>query len=170
MKKKTPRPAKFWPTLGFAALAGSRATSAPAFLSQYLSHQALSPALAKSPLRFFARPGVTIALELLVAGEIVGDKMPSAPDRTVPQQLATRTASGALVGATLYKAKGGNALVGALVGGLGTVAATYATWWLRTQASQQFNLDSGLVGAGEDALVLAAGTALAKAQGPTTAQ
>ena len=170
MKNKTFRPAKFWPTLGFAALAGSRATSAPAFLSQYLSHQALSPALARSPLRFFAKPGVTIALELLVAGELVGDKLPSSPDRTVPQQLAARTASGALVGATLYKAKGGNALVGALVGGLGTVAATYATWWLRTQATKKFNVDSGLVGAGEDALVLAAGTALAKGQGRTTAQ
>jgi uncharacterized membrane protein len=168
MKKKSFRPAKFWPTLGFAALAGSRATSAPAFLSQYLSHQALSPALAKSPLRFFAKPGVTTVLELLVAGEIVGDKMPSAPDRTVPQQLLVRTASGALVGATLYKAKGGKALAGALIGGLGTVAATYATWWLRTQASKQFKLDSSLVGAGEDALVLAAGTALAKGQGSTT--
>lgn len=169
MKNKTFRPARFWPTLGFAALAGSRATSAPAFLSQYLSHQALSPALAKSPLRFLAQPGVTTALELLVAGELVGDKLPSAPDRIVPQQLTTRAASGALVGATLYKAKGGSALVGALVGGLGTVAATYATWWLRTQASKKLHLDSGLVGAGEDALVLAAGTALAKGQGPTTA-
>jgi len=162
MPTTTSRSAKFWPTLGFAALAGSRATSAPAFLSQYLSHQALSPALAKSPLRFLAKPGVTTALELLVAGEIVGDKMPSAPDRTVPQQLATRAASGALVGATLYKARGGSAWVGALVGSLGTVAATYATWWLRTQASEKFNLDSGLVGAGEDALVLAGGTALSK--------
>lgn len=162
MKNTTTRSAKFWPALGFAALAGSRATSAPAFLSQYLSGQALSPALAKSPLRFLAKPGVATALELLVAGEIVGDKLPSSPDRTVPQQLATRAASGALVGATLYKAKGGNALVGALVGGLGTVAATYATYWLRKQATEKLHIDSALTGAGEDALVLAAGTALIK--------
>ena len=163
MTTTTSRSAKFWPTLGFAALAGSRATSAPVFLGQYLSHQAMSPALAKSPLRFLAKSGVTTGLELLMAGELVGDKLPSSPNRIVLPQIAARATSGALVGATLYKAKGGNAWVGALVGSLGTVAATYATFWLRKQATEKLHIDSGLTGAGEDALVLAGGLALSKA-------
>ncbi|RZK34277.1 MAG: DUF4126 domain-containing protein [Hymenobacter sp.] len=159
-----PRGAAFWPALGFAALAGSRATSGPAFLSQYLSQQALSPGLAGSPLRFLAKPGVATALKFLVAGEFVGDKLPSSPNRTVPQQLVVRAASGALVGATVYKAKGGSAVGGALVGVLGTVAATYLTFYLRKTISEKTHTNTSLIGAGEDALVLGLGAALAKSQ------
>jgi uncharacterized membrane protein len=159
-----PRGAKFWPALGFAALTGSRATSGPLFISQVLSHQALSPSLAKSPLRLLAKPGFAKALKFLIAGEIVGDKLPNTPNRIVPQQLSTRAASGALVGATWYKAKGGSALLGALVGTLGTVAATYATYYLRKGLSDKTHTPTSFLGAGEDALVLAGGAALAKSQ------
>ncbi|MVN76089.1 hypothetical protein GO988_07110 [Hymenobacter sp. HMF4947] len=159
-----PRGAKFWPALGFAALSGSRATSAPAFLSQYLSSQALAPGLAQSPLRFLAKPGVATALKFLVAGELVGDKLPNTPNRIVPQQLSARAASGALVGATVYKTKGGSALSGALVGALGAVAATYITYYLRKTLSEKTNTNTSLIGAGEDALVLGLGAALAKSQ------
>ncbi|RZL06150.1 MAG: DUF4126 domain-containing protein, partial [Hymenobacter sp.] len=145
-----------------AALTGSRATSGPAFLSQYLAGQALAPGLASSPLRFLAKPGVAKALKFLVAGELVGDKLPSAPNRIVPQQLGTRAASGALVGAAFYKAKGGSAVGGALIGALGTVAATYLTYYLRKGISDKTGTPTALVGAGEDALVLAGGSALAK--------
>ncbi|RZK32467.1 MAG: DUF4126 domain-containing protein [Hymenobacter sp.] len=157
-----PRGAKFWPTLGLAALTGSRATVGPAFLSQYLSTQALTPGLAGSPLRFLAKPGVAKTLKFLIAGELVGDKLPKTPNRIVPQQLGTRAASGALVGATLYKAKGGSAVGGALIGVLGTVAATYLTYYLRKGISDKTGTPTALVGAGEDALVLAGGSALAK--------
>lgn len=159
-----PRGAAFWPALGFAALAGSRATSAPAFLSQYLSQQAVAPSLAGSPLRFLAKPGAATALKFLIAGEFVGDKLPSSPNRIVPQQLSVRAASGALVGATVYKTKGGSALSGALVGALGAVAATYITFYLRKTISEKTHTNTSLVGAGEDALVLALGSALTKSQ------
>jgi uncharacterized membrane protein len=151
-----PRGAKFWPALGFAALAGSRATSGPAFLSQYLSQQALAPGMAK--------PGVSTALKFLIAGEFVGDKLPNTEARIVPQQLGTRAASGALVGATVYKTKGGSVLAGALVGALGAVAATYLTYYLRKGISEKANINTSLIGAGEDALVLGLGAALAKSQ------
>ncbi len=159
-----PRGAKFWPALGFAALAGSRATSGPAFLSQYLSQQALAPALAGSPLRFLAKPGVATALKFLIAGELVGDKLPNTPNRIVPQQLGVRAASGALIGATVYKTKGGSLAGGALVGALGAVAATYLTFYLRKTISEKTNTNTSLIGAGEDALVLGLGAALAKSQ------
>lgn len=159
-----PRAAKFWPALGFAALSGSRATSGPAFLSQYLAHQAWAPGLAKSPLRFLAMPAVATTLKVLLAGECVGDKMPSAGNRIIPQQLGARTVSGALVGATWYKAQGGSAFKGAVVGGLVTAASTFITFYLRTGISEKTGIASALVGAGEDALVLASGTALVKSQ------
>ena len=159
-----PRAARFWPALGFAALTGSRATVGPAFVSQYLAGQALTPGFAKSRLRFLAKPGVAKTLKFLVAGELVGDKLPNMANRIVPQQLSTRVASGALVGATWYKAKGGSALSGALVGALGSAAATYLTYFLRKGISDKTGTASSLVGVGEDALVLAGGTVLVKSQ------
>jgi uncharacterized membrane protein len=158
------RSAKFWPTLGFAALAGSRAVSAPAFISHYLSGQAIAPSLASSSLRFLAKPGVAKALKFLAAGEVVGDKLPNMANRIVPQQLSTRAASGALVGAAWYKSKGGSALGGALVGSLGAVAATFLTYYLRKGISEKTHTSTSLVGVGEDALVLASGSALLKSQ------
>ena len=158
------RSAKFWPALGFAALAGSRAVSAPAFLSHYLAGRALTPSLAGSSLRFLAKPGVAKALKFLAAAEVVGDKLPTTPARIVPQQLSTRAASGALVGAAWYRAKGGSALGGALVGGLGAVAATFLTYYLRKDISEKTNTPTALVGAGEDAMVLSGGAALLQSQ------
>ena len=49
------RPAKFWPVVGFATLAGMRSMSAPAFLSHYLSRQPHA-GLAGSRLRFLQKP------------------------------------------------------------------------------------------------------------------
>lgn len=156
------RPAKFWPALGYAALAGSRATFAPAFVSRYLSRQLFNPRLIGSPFRYLAKPGVTVGLELLTLAEIVGDKLPSTPNRTVPQQLSSRAAAGALAGAALYKAKGGSPWLGALVGGLGTVVSTYATYWLRKQATDALHGNAVLSGIGEDALAIAGGLALSR--------
>ncbi|WP_151086798.1 DUF4126 family protein [Hymenobacter baengnokdamensis] len=166
MKSKSPTPtaaprsAKFWPALGFAAITGSRATSGPTFLADYLSRRALAPGLAGSPLRLLAKPGVASVLKLLTAGELVGDKLPATENRIVPQQLSVRAASGALVGATWYKAQGGSALKGALVGSLGAVAATFLTFYLRKGLSEKTGIATSTIGAGEDALVLAGGVAL----------
>ena len=151
---------KFWPALGLAAITGARATSGPAFVSRYLAARPVPKALAASPLRFMAKPGVATTLGMLLSGEALGDKLPNTANRIVPQQLGMRSMTGALAGATWYKAQGGSALTGALVGTLGALAATFATYWLRKAATDESGLPSAVTGAGEDALVLAAGRAL----------
>lgn len=164
---KLPKPAntsRFWPALGLATLAGMRATSAPTFLSHYLSGQARLKGLAKWPLRFLQKPAVASTLKGLMALELVADKAPNGGDRTEPQQLAVRAASGALSAATLYRARGGRALSGALVGGLGAVAATFASFWLRKTISERTHTNTSIVGVGEDALVIASGVAWVRAQ------
>ncbi|AMJ64271.1 DUF4126 family protein [Hymenobacter sp. PAMC 26628] len=162
-----PKPAptaRFWPVLGLAALSGMRTTSGPTFLSHYLSRQARPKGLAKSPLRFLQNATVASTLKGLLGLEFVGDKSPKTGNRTEPQQLGARAASGALVGATLYKARGGNALSGALVGSLGAVASTFLTFWLRKTISERTHTHTSLVGLGEDALVVAGGSAWVAAQ------
>ncbi|WP_201985614.1 DUF4126 family protein [Hymenobacter rubidus] len=159
------RPAKFWPVMGFATLAGMRSVSAPAFLSHYLSRQPHS-GLAKSPLRLLQKPIAAKLLKVLAAGEMVMDKLPGTPNRTAPPVLLGRLLSGALVGAAWYKSRHGSALGGGVLGGLAAVAATFASYALRTGISRQANVPIALVGVGEDALVVGSGAALLRMQKP----
>ena len=163
--KKTHRPAKFWPTMGFATLAGMRSMSAPAFLSHYFSRQPHA-GLAGSKLRFLQKPVTASVLKLLAAGEMVADKLPNTPDRIAPPVLLGRLLSGALVGAAWYKSHHGSALSGGVLGGLAAVAATFVSYALRVGISEQAGVPVALVGAGEDALVLAGGAALLHGQQP----
>jgi uncharacterized membrane protein len=154
--------AKFWPTLGFATLAGMRSMSAPALLSHHLSSKP-SWFLLNSPLRVLQKPLVARGLKLVAATEMVADKMPGMPNRTDPPVLLGRLLSGALVGATWYKSREGSALAGGLVGGLGAVAATFLSYALRMNISEKAKANVAAVGVGEDALVLSSGAALLKA-------
>lgn len=162
------RPAKFWPVMGFATLAGMRSMSAPAFLSHYLSQQPHS-GLAGSRLRFLQKPFTVGLLKVLAAGEMVGDKLPTAPNRTDPQVLLGRLLSGVLVGAAWYRSRHGSAISGGLLGGVAAVAATFVSYALRTGISKQSGVPVALVGVGEDAAVLAGGAALLRAQKPAPA-
>lgn len=159
------RPAKFWPVMGFATLAGMRSMSAPAFLSHYLSKQPHS-GLAGSRLRFLQKPVTAKLLKAMAAGEIVMDKLPSTPDRTAPPILLGRLLSGALVGAAWYRSRQGSAIGGGVLGGLAAVAATFVSYALRTGISKQSGVPVALVGVGEDVAVLAGGAALLRAQKP----
>ena len=163
--KHTHRPAKFWPVVGFATLAGMRSMSAPAFLSHYFSRQPHA-GLAGSTLRFMQKPITATALKLMAAGEMAMDKLPTTPDRIAPPVLLGRLLSGALVGAAWYKSRHGNALSGGLLGGLAAVAATFVSYALRMGISEQAGVPVALVGVAEDALVLAGGAALLHGQQP----
>ena len=163
--KKAHRPARFWPVVGFATLAGMRSMSAPAFLSHYLSRQPHA-GLDGSRLRFLQKPATATVLKVLAAGEIVADKLPTTPDRIAPPVLLGRLLSGALVGAAWYRARHGSTLSGGVLGGLTAVAATFVSYALRTGISEKSGVSVALVGVGEDALVLAGGAALLSGQRP----
>ena len=163
--KHTHRPAKFWPVMGFATLAGMRSMSAPAFLSHYLSRQPHA-GLDGSTLRFMQKPITATALKVMAAGEMVMDKLPTTPDRIAPPVLLGRLLSGALVGAAWYKSRHGSALSGGLLGGLVAVASTFVSYALRTCISKQTDTPVALVGVGEDALVAAGGAALLRGVQP----
>jgi uncharacterized membrane protein len=157
-----PRPAKFWPTIGFATLAGMRSMSAPALLSHHLSHKP-SWLLVNSPLRVLQKPLIAAGLKLAAAGEVMADKLPTTPDRIAPPVLLGRLLSGALVGAVWYKSHDGSAVTGGLVGGVGAVVATFISFALRKGISAQTHTPIAAVGVGEDVLVLGSGIALLKA-------
>jgi len=151
----------FWQTVGLGAVAGFRSMAAPALLSANLVK--FHPrGLAGSPLRYLQKPLVARGLQLLAGGELVGDKLPQAPNRIAPPVLLGRLLSGALVGAALYKANHDKALNGALLGSAVAGVATFGSFWLRQKATKSSGLSSALVGGLEDVVVFTSGLALSK--------
>jgi uncharacterized membrane protein len=90
------------------------------------------------------------------AGELVGDKMKTAPDRTVFLGLLARVASAGIAGAAL--APSGRESAGAAVAVATAVPLAYLTLAARKRAMASIGQTrSGLI---EDALIVAAGAAI----------
>lgn len=159
MKLKIEKP--FWQVLGVGVLAGMRSASAPAITSHILSHHH-SKILAKSPLGFMQSNSVANGLKMMALFEFIGDKLPSTPNRIKPAVLTARCLSGALAGAGILKASGGNAVVGALLGGSAAFASTFGSFFLRKSAVKSSGIVDPIIGAIEDALVIGAGISLAQ--------
>jgi uncharacterized membrane protein len=90
------------------------------------------------------------------AGELAGDKMKTAPDRTVALGLLARIMSAGIAGAAL--APRGEEKAGALVAVATAVPLAYATLGVRKSAMRRIGqTPSGLI---EDALMVAGGIAV----------
>lgn len=89
-------------------------------------------------------------------GELLGDKMKSAPDRTVALGLLARVSSAGIAGAAL--APRGRERTGALLAVAAAVPLAYLTLAGRRRAMERIGqTSSGVI---EDALIVAAGTAI----------
>jgi uncharacterized membrane protein len=144
-------------TLGLGAVAGIRSMSAPALLSRAASRGGV-PGIEDTPFAFLASPRATRILTLLAVGEAVGDKFPGAPDRISAPGLAGRMVSGAVVGAALFAAAQRRGVVGATLGLLSAVAASYPSYYLRVKTEERLGAPNWALGLVEDAL--AEGTGL----------
>ncbi len=149
----------FWQVLGLGILAGMRTTSAPVIASQILSKHP-SKHLAASPLRFMQSPNVALGMKVLALGEAVGDKFPKTPNRIAVGGVIGRCLAGSLAGASIYKATGNNALVGALLGSAVALGSTFGSYYLRRFVVGKTAIFDPYIGAIEDVLVAAAGTGL----------
>jgi uncharacterized membrane protein len=99
-------------------------------------------------------------MKLLALGEAVGDKLPKTPNRIAAGGLVGRCLAGSLAGASIYKARGNNALVGALLGSAVALGSTFGSYYLRRFVVSKTDIFDPYIGAMEDALVAAAGTVL----------
>ena len=147
----------------------------PSFLiGAVASARSMTPMAALSAARLAGRrtPGQLVLLDhpvvkagalVMGAGELLGDKMKTAPDRTVFLGLLARVMSAGIAGAAL--APQGRERAGAAVAVTAVVPLAYATLAVRKLAMSRIGQTrSGLI---EDALVVAAGIAVvALAMGP----
>ena len=102
-------------------IAGLRALMAPTIVAWGAGLGWFS--LAGTSLNFMSSPITRYILSFLAFGELVNDKLPKTPSRTVPPQFITRVVTGAFSGAVLGAAR--NSLLGGLVAGaIGAVVGT----------------------------------------------
>ena len=98
-----------------------------------------------------AHPLVAAGALALAVGEIAGDKMKTAPDRIVPVGLTARFITSAIAGAALAPRR--QRWLGAVVGGVTAVVASYPGWRARMASMQRYGqTPTGFV---EDAAVIA---------------
>jgi len=147
--------------LGMGTVAGMRAVVAPALLSHFLVK---SPAgeLNFSRLHYLQLPKVALGLKLAAGAELVGDKLPNTPDRTIAPQLSFRVLSGAVVGATLALANKQSTITGALIGGAAAAAASFLFYFLRKELVNTTGLPDASIAVLEDTLAVAGGYFIAK--------
>jgi uncharacterized membrane protein len=157
MKLKISKP--FWQVVGLGVLAGMRSTVAPAVASHILSHRS-SGHLAKSPLDFMQSATAANVMKVFVVGEIIGDKLPSTPNRIKSAGVIARCLSASLAGASIYKANGDGALEGAVLGSIVALGSTFGSYFLRRDIVSKFNVFDPIAGTVEDALAIGAGIGL----------
>ncbi len=146
-------------TAGLAALTGARSMIGPALLSRRL-RQHPSRRLGRSRLAFMQSSRTAKVLALLAAGELVGDKLPSAPDRVSPSALVGRGLSGALIGAALFTRQRQPRRTGVVLGAVSAVVSTYVTFHLRKRLGQTTGFPDPVWAVLEDGLAIAAGRRL----------
>ncbi len=130
--------------------AGSRSMTPLAVVSE-AAHSGHLPKDNGAP-SWLGHPLVAAGSKALAAGELWGDKLPSAPDRIVLAGLLARLVTGGLAGAALAPKR--QRYLGAALGAGGAIAASYLTFNLRMRALRRFGqTPSGLV---EDALTVGA--------------
>lgn len=144
-----------------------RSLLSSALIGAVASARAMTPMATLATARLAQRrtPGQLVLLDrplfkfgalAMGAGELLGDKMKSAPDRTVLAGLLARVASAGIAGAAL--APRGREPAGAAVAVAAAVPLAYLTLAGRKQAMAHIGQTrSGLI---EDALVVAAGAAV----------
>ncbi len=122
---------------GVSAIAGSRATLAPALL--------------------FPENKV---LTLMAAGEAYVDKLPGIGDRIETAGLIGRSISGAVTGAIVSKRRHRNMWLGALVGAAAAYASAYVTYYVRKKFGKVTGTHDAIAGLVEDVAMICLGSVL----------
>ena len=146
-------------TVALAAISGVRSMAAPALLSRAVGRGDFS-GLRATPFAALGDDRVSTALQVLMAGEMAGDKTPLVPSRTSAGPLFGRALSGALVGSALFVSGKRPGLPGALLGAASALGGVYAADRLRSATTQGLELPDPLLGLLEDGLILLGGSRL----------
>jgi uncharacterized membrane protein len=140
-------------------MAGSRTLLAPAAVSWAASQGWLK--IRDERLEVLSRPTTSRVLAGLALGELVGDKLPMTPSRTMSGPFVARIVSGALCGYIVGAARD-EAAKGLIAGAVGAVAGTLGLRAARGMLANAFGRDwtAAII---EDAVVVFGAVSIAQA-------
>jgi uncharacterized membrane protein len=146
---------------GIGAVSGLRTMSGPALVSEAAREHRID--LSHTPLQWLGSRHTSTVAAVLAAGELIADKLPSTPSRTIPPSLMVRTISGAVCGYAVCGKSGSKSdkWLAAALGAAGALAASYAGLEYR----KRVKLPKFIAALAEDAFTFAAGAAVIRAIG-----
>jgi uncharacterized membrane protein len=147
-----------WQTLGLGAIAGVRASAAPA-IARHMN-TGLYPALSFPGMMFFRSPVTTIATQLFLANEQENAKANPSNDNLDLSDLAANIASGAFVGAVIFQKNRQSILKGMVIGAAAALATSVASFYLRKHADKLPPATKHLTGAFGDAFAYSSGASM----------
>ena len=147
----------FWGALALGLVTGMRSTLAPAMTSRALA-ACDDIADADEPARTLASHRTQQVLLPMAAAELLGDKMPFAPDRTIVPSMVFRALSGGVTAAALASMRREPLLLPALIGATAALVSSKIGLGLRKPYQPQPLLNAAL-GLAEDGLALTIGNA-----------
>jgi uncharacterized membrane protein len=95
-------------------------------------------------LAFLGYAATPFILTVMAVGELINDKLPKTPSRTVPPAFITRVIMGGFCGAVvgaILGASGNMWIVGCVVGAVGSVVGTFGGARVRALLAQTFGRD-----------------------------
>lgn len=119
-------------------VSGLRAMLAPAIVSWAARFGLLH--LEGTPLAFLGYAYTPYIFTVLALGELVNDKLPKTPSRTIPPQFIFRVISGAFVGAAVG-ASSNSLVLGLVAGAVGAVVGTLGGAAVRGKLAAAFGKD-----------------------------
>lgn len=146
-----------WGALALGLVTGMRSMLAPTMVSRALATRDDIDE-ADEPARTLASHRAQLFLMPMAAGELLGDKMPFAPDRTILPSMMFRALSGGVTAAALAGARREPIWLPALVGASAALVASEIGLKLR-KPYQSNALANAALGLAEDCVALTIGSA-----------
>jgi uncharacterized membrane protein len=132
-----------------------RSLTAPALVSWAAHLRCLD--LGGSWLSFLGSRGAIMTLSLLALAELVADKLPKTPNRTNLGPLVFRVISGAFSSMAICASAHQSAVIGTILGVLGSIAGAFAGYEIHHRLVEVFELPDFGVAAEEDIVAISGG-------------
>lgn len=146
-----------WQTLGLGAVAGVRASAAPAIANYYSNGYYSSPL---SIVRFVQSPITSIATSIFSAAENERKRLVKTTDGIDMRQLGLHVASGAFAGAAIFRKNKQSIFKGMLIGGAAALLTGVAGYYIRKNADKLPDVIPQFTDAFSDAFAFSSGISL----------
>jgi len=155
LKRFTKMKCKHAPALaiGIGAAAGLRPMTALALIAWALKRGSIRPG--RSPFVGIVSASASKRLAELAISELIADKLPFTQSRLNAAPLASRVVSGAICGAAIHGTLKQPVSEGAVLGGLGAIAAAITAYYVRQRLNRE--MSDFAIALVEDALAVGVG-------------